>query len=271
MVGEEAGGVEDSWELMALYPVSIVVRTTALGPQASILPHPGSRAHCFFSPSARPLLTFPFSRLWLTERQVGVTKPQRPGFWPTWPSTGYTPVSKSPSLSGPWFLHPEGSSVLWLPKLLPALMLYLAVQSSLHLPSWTKSKDGVFVPSSKQCHWEVLSVAAWARSREGLRLYSLSRPEEKWQSSWGQFQGLLVSPYESLCTLLGTQRVAQGIFQTCSDGHLSLPSLSAQRVLRGGGGFHLEKSTKNLCLKSQHTHTHTHVAYGGVPHRRQVL
>ena len=64
--------------------------------------------------------------------------------------------------------------------------------------------------------------------------------------------------YESLCSLLGAQRVAQGIFQTCSDGPLSLPSLSAQRVLRGDGGFHLEKSTKNLCLKSQHTHTHTH-------------
>ena len=67
---EEAGGVDDSWELTALYPVSIVSRTTALGPQASILPHPGSRAHCFFSPSAPPLVTFPFSRLWLTERQV---------------------------------------------------------------------------------------------------------------------------------------------------------------------------------------------------------
>ena len=77
--------------------------------------------------------------------------------------------------------------MLWLPKFLPALVLYLAVQSSLHLPSWTKSKDGVFVPNSKQCHCEVLSVAAWARSREGLRLYSLSRPEGKGQSSWGQF------------------------------------------------------------------------------------
>lgn len=31
MWGEEAGGVEDSWELTTLYPVSIVVRT-ALGP-----------------------------------------------------------------------------------------------------------------------------------------------------------------------------------------------------------------------------------------------
>ena len=169
-------------------PVSIVVRT-ALGLPASILPHPGSRAHCFFSPSAQPLLTFPCSRLWLTERQVGVTKPQRPGFGPTWPSTGYTPVSKSPSLSGPWFLHPEGSSVLWFPKLLPALMLYWAVQSSLHLPSWTKSKDGVFVPSSKQCHCEALLLAAWARSRAGLRLYSLSRPEGQGAEQLGPVLG----------------------------------------------------------------------------------
>lgn len=31
---------------------------------------------------AQPLLTFPCSRIWLTERQVGVTEAQRPGFGP---------------------------------------------------------------------------------------------------------------------------------------------------------------------------------------------
>lgn len=79
--------------------------------------------------------------------------------------------------------------MLRFPKLLPALMLYLAVQSSLHLPSWTKTKDGVFVPSSKQCHCEVLSVAAWATSREGLRLYSLGRPKGQGAEQLGPVLG----------------------------------------------------------------------------------
>lgn len=118
-----------------------------------------------------------------------MTKPQRPGFGPTWPSTGYTPVSRVTFLSGPWFLHPEGSSVLWFPKLLPALMLYLAVQSSLHLPSWTKSKDGRLRAKLKAVPLQGLIVGCLGKVQGRTQVVFLSRPEGQGDEQLGPVLG----------------------------------------------------------------------------------